>query len=126
MKTFYLAIGPDYCFHPGNRVAINERTEDSGETLDSTVAEVWPVEAGSDLDVQQGRAMLLGLRAGSAMLEALQECLSLISLEADTLQNAGVHPDRINNAIDSVREAIALAELSAASTETEITGMQEG
>ncbi len=39
-----VVCGKGVCFHEGNTCSIVKRTEDGGEIIEETVAEIWPAE----------------------------------------------------------------------------------
>jgi len=42
--------GQEYCFHDGNRFALVQHTEENGETISQTIAEIWPADQMADKD----------------------------------------------------------------------------
>lgn len=64
-----LAIGEQYCFHEGNRIAIVGHVIDLGEEQEFTIAEVWPTTEDA-----QAEADGCLIASSPELLEALEAC----------------------------------------------------
>ena len=66
-----LEIGPEACFHKGNRVSIVRWYECDGEKYAETVAEVWPTDG--DQDIADAKLIVASVNHSDKLAEALNE-----------------------------------------------------
>ena len=67
---WYLGVGTQYCFHPGNRVAMCVGFEEAGEQSECTLAEFWPAD--HDKDIIDAQLMLHCRKHFAEVMQALE------------------------------------------------------
>ena len=80
---WYLGVGTQYCFHPGNRVAMCVGFEEAGEQSECTLAEFWPAD--HDKDIIDAQLMLHCRKHFAKVLQALEDMTGAMQIMWEAL-----------------------------------------